>query len=149
MADSYLRKLSNDPITRNGKVDTIYLYFSLAVIFLLLLVIIFFLIRNRKREIKDHSPTLSNLTVDKMNAAIVKNNIQSVEQLADHYNTNPVQLHRMLKGFNLTPGKLLRQVKLEIADEMKEQGDPIEQISKATGYSVNYLLNHWKTKPTK
>ena len=66
-------------------------------------------------------------------------NIQTVEGLADHLHTNTVQLNRMFKSFNTTPGKFLKTVKMNLAKQMLREGKPMQEVIAATGYSAQLI----------
>lgn len=70
---------------------------------------------------------------------IITHNIQTVEGLADHLHTNTVQLNRMFKSFNTTPGKFLKTVKLNLAKQMLREGKPMQEVVAATGYSAQLI----------
>ncbi|TNF45048.1 MAG: helix-turn-helix domain-containing protein, partial [Cytophagales bacterium] len=71
--------------------------------------------------------------------AIKENNLTTVDSIADHFETNTVQLNRVFKNFETTPGKFLKKVKLEFAKEMLSKGIEIEEVSKKVGYSPSYI----------
>ncbi len=73
---------------------------------------------------------------------IVENRLISVEAMAEFYKTNPVQLNRIFKAFETTPGKFLKKVKLAHAQEMLDNGKSMEDIVDFTGYSANFLSKH-------
>jgi AraC-like DNA-binding protein len=70
---------------------------------------------------------------------ILTYNIQTVEGLADHLHTNTVQLNRMFKSFNTTPGKFLKTVKMNLAKQMLREGKPMQEVIAATGYSAQLI----------
>lgn len=70
---------------------------------------------------------------------ILTYNIQTVEGLADHLHTNTVQLNRMFKSFNTTPGKFLKTVKMNLAKQMLREGKPMQEVVAATGYSAHLI----------
>jgi AraC-like DNA-binding protein len=65
--------------------------------------------------------------------------IMTVEALAEHYQTNTVQLNRQFKGFGTTPGRFMKKVKLDYARELLRQHTPIEEVALKVGYSPMYI----------
>lgn len=84
------------------------------------------------------------LTAEEVVADIKNLQLQTVEALAAYYKTNPVQLNRMFKLFDTTPGKLLKKAKLELAAEMLQEGKALSDITAITGYSVAFLKTELK-----
>jgi hypothetical protein len=82
------------------------------------------------------------LTLEQIEIDINTNNITSVEALADFYTTNPVQLNRLFKTYDTTPGKFLKKVKLNIALNMLKKGTPMEDVVAQTGYTAHYIKQH-------
>ena len=81
-------------------------------------------------------------TMEDFEHAISEKNLATVDALAEHFETNTVQLNRIFKSFDTTPGKFLKKVKLNNAKELTKQGTDWEEISKKTGYSVSFLRKH-------
>jgi len=79
------------------------------------------------------------ITLDQMEQDIITQRIMTVESLAEFYETNSVQLNRILKSFNTTPGKILRQSKLKHARTLMKNNVPLHEISQQVGYSAVYL----------
>lgn len=86
------------------------------------------------------------LSAEAIIADIKAHHIQTVEALAEFYKTNPVQLNRIFKAFDTTPGKLLKKAKLEFASECLQQGIAIEEISAKTGYSAAFIKSELRQK---
>jgi AraC-like DNA-binding protein len=84
----------------------------------------------------------SAITLEQIAIDIHSNNITTVEALADFYETNPVQLNRLFKTFDTTPGKFLKKVKLKLAKEMLQNGATMEEVVLQTGYSAHYIKEH-------
>ncbi len=81
----------------------------------------------------------SAITLEQIAIDIHSNNITTVEGLAEFYETNPVQLNRLFKTFDTTPGKFLKKVKLKLAKEMLQKGATMEDVVAQTGYSAHYI----------
>ena len=92
---------------------------------------------NRKSEEK-------TITIEQMERDIINERIMTVESLAEFYGTNSVQLNRILKSFNTTPGKILRQAKLKHARELLKINTPMHEISQKVGYSAVFLRRKLK-----
>ncbi len=124
--------------------DRRLLYF--AGLAILAIIIAGILIIRRRRETHQDlaSSPASNLTLAKVREDIITHKLLSVEDMAEHYQTNPVQLNRIFKTFDTTPGKFLRQVKLEHARELMIKNASMEELMTATGYSADYLRKHLK-----
>ncbi len=78
-------------------------------------------------------------SLEQIKRDVIVNKIVSVEALADHYKTNPVQLNRQFKHFGITPGKFLKKVKISWAKTLLKQGMGLEDIAKTIGYSTRLL----------
>jgi AraC-like DNA-binding protein len=91
-----------------------------------------------KRKIAvQQKPESYNLEQIKRDVILYK--IVSVEALAEHYKTNPVQLNRQFKHFGTTPGKFLKKVKISWAKTLLRQGMELGDIAKTIGYSIRLL----------
>ncbi|HEY5692702.1 MAG TPA: hypothetical protein VIS49_14700 [Cyclobacteriaceae bacterium] len=100
----------------------------------------FVLIRNRKYNSGAQSSSLSKeITLEQFKHDILQNKILSVKEMADHYDTNPVQLNRVFMKWGTSPGRFLRKVRIEIAGEMIRDKAPLEAIVKRTGFSAIYI----------
>jgi AraC-like DNA-binding protein len=84
------------------------------------------------------------ITIEQMEQEIINQRIMTVENLAEFYGTNSVQLNRILKSFNTTPGKILRQTKLKHARELLKNNVPLHEISQKVGYSAVFLKSKLK-----
>lgn len=82
------------------------------------------------------------LSADRIAQDIRQNNIMTVEGLADFYKTNTVQLNRQFKIFDTTPGKFMKDVKLEQARTLLLSGRTMEEVVDKVGYSAAYLKKH-------
>jgi AraC-like DNA-binding protein len=85
---------------------------------------------------KKEEPVFS---LNKIEEDIKINHIKSVDELAGLYKTNTVQLNRLFKNFETTPGKFMKRVKLNIAKELLKNGVPLEEVVIEVGYSAQYL----------
>jgi AraC-like DNA-binding protein len=113
---------------------------------LAVLVVMIYMIRRRKAALrKAVSPPTSDLTLVQVREDIIQQRLLSVEDMAEWYETNPVQLNRIFKTFETTPGKYLRQVKLEHARSLFANSASMEELIAVTGYSADYLRKHLKT----
>lgn len=77
---------------------------------------------------------------------ILEQNIQTVDGLADHLHTNTVQLNRIFKSFNTTPGKFLKSVKMKLARQMLRDGKTMQDVVSVTGYSAQLIKTELKKK---
>lgn len=96
----------------------------------------------RKRSLKldiPHKETTPKLTLDNLRDIIREKHILTVEGLAEYFGTSTVQLNREFKIFDITPGKFLREVKLQYARELLDGKTPMEEVVRVTGYSASYL----------
>jgi len=103
----------------------------------------FLWLRQRKRQKRGINQ--NQLSLRKIESEIRDNAIPSVDALAEHLDTNPVQLNRIFKSFDTTPGKFLKKVKLKMAFEMLNDGTPIGDVSMKVGYSAGYIRKELKT----
>jgi AraC-like DNA-binding protein len=112
---------------------------------LLALVIIFgfgYFYKNRRKahtEIAIPQKEEPGLTLDKIRQDIMLHNIMTVEGLAEFYHTNTVQLNRQFKTFDTTPGRFMKQVKLDHARDLLKLGISMEEVVAKVGYSAIYL----------
>ncbi|WP_371454725.1 helix-turn-helix domain-containing protein [Algoriphagus sp. A40] len=53
--------------------------------------------------------------------------------------TNPVQLNRNFKKLGTTPGKFLKNAKLQQAKNLLNEGKSLEEVAKQIGYSTKFL----------
>jgi AraC-like DNA-binding protein len=108
--------------------------------------------RRRRREVPiivlQKEPTAQPvvITLEAIADDIRKNNIQTVEALSVFFKTNPVQLNRMFKAFDTTPGKFLKSVKLEDAFNLMQAGTPMNEIVAKTGYSASFIRTEFKRR---
>lgn len=84
----------------------------------------------------------SVLSAEKIAQDIRQHNIMTVEALAEFYKTNTVQLNRQFKTFETTPGKFMKEVKLDQARDLLSNGSTMEQVVAKVGYSAAYLKKH-------
>ncbi|GAB2487671.1 helix-turn-helix domain-containing protein [Algoriphagus taiwanensis] len=84
-------------------------------------------------------PLKNELTLEDFRLAILENNLSTVDSIAEKFDTNTVQLNRIFKNFDTTPGKYLKKIKLELASKLLSEGMDIEEISKKTGYSTAFI----------
>jgi AraC-like DNA-binding protein len=85
------------------------------------------------------------ISIEQIEADIRKNNIMTVAGMAEFYTTNTVQLNRMFKAFDTTPGRHLQKVKLELAKELLSAATPMGEVTARTGYSARYIRKKLRT----
>jgi AraC-like DNA-binding protein len=96
----------------------------------------------RKRNSKLVIPqkeTAKALTIKQVAEDIRRHGIMTVEALAEHYQTNTVQLNRQFKAFSTTPGRFMKKVKMDYAKELLEQNIPMEEVASKVGYSALFI----------
>lgn len=86
-----------------------------------------------------HRETTPKLNLDNLRKIVKDEHILTVEALAAHFETSTVQLNREFKIFSITPGKFLREVKLEYAKELLDKNTPMEEVVHIIGYSASFL----------
>lgn len=124
--------------SKNNSALTTILLLALQITLITLLV--FVLIRKRKYKKTAESHTqLKEMTIEQFKLDLLNNKILSVKEMADHYNTNPVQLNRVFIKWGTSPGRFLRNVRVEIAADMIRSKDSLENIVKRTGFSAGYI----------
>ena len=103
-------------------------------------ILAFTLIRMRKRKsgIK-RIIHFNEMNIEQFKVELLQNRILSVKEMADYYETNPVQLNRVFLKWGISPGRFLRMVRLEIAGEMIRNKESLEAIVKRTGFSASYI----------
>jgi AraC-like DNA-binding protein len=88
--------------------------------------------------IHQKEPT-KTFSLEQVAEAIRSYGIMTVEALAEHYQTNTVQLNRQFKAFGTTPGRFMKQVKLNYARELLQQKVPIDEVALKVGYSPQFI----------
>jgi AraC-like DNA-binding protein len=78
-------------------------------------------------------------SMDQVAEDIRSHGIMTVEALAEHYQTNTVQLNRQFKAFDTTPGRFMKQVKLDFARELLQQQVPMDEVALKVGYSPQFI----------
>ena len=63
----------------------------------------------------------------------------TVENLAEYYQTNTVQLNRQFKTFDTTPGKFMKIVKINYARELLKNKVPMDEVVGKVGYSASFI----------
>lgn len=102
--------------------------------------------KRRRIAIHVEQKTRKLVSLQEIKKEITTHNIQTVDGLAEHLHTNTVQLNRMFKSFNTTPGKFLKKVKLDLARQMLREGKPMQDVTVATGYSAQLIKTELKRK---
>lgn len=116
-------------------------YYLIALPILLLVSLIVFLIiksQNKKRHFKVETRE-SKIDLIELEKLIIQHKLNSVEVIANHLNTNTVQLNRNFRDFNITPGKFLKNVKLKLAKQLLKEGKSLDEVADAIGYSRRFL----------
>ena len=93
----------------------------------------------RKVTIPSKEKEGPTLTLAAIEADILAHRLATVESMADHYKTNTVQLNRIFKTFDTTPGKFLKAVKIRQAEALLRDGVPMEEVVARVGYSAQYI----------
>jgi AraC-like DNA-binding protein len=98
---------------------------------------------NRRRRqaalVINHKEPAKTFSMEQVSEAIRSHGIMTVEALAEHYQTNTVQLNRQFKAFGTTPGRFMKQVKLDYARELLQQKVPIDEVALKVGYSPQFI----------
>jgi AraC-like DNA-binding protein len=117
--------------------------YQTIIIMVLLLVIVsiggIYYFRYRKVSISSNNKEPNLISLVQMEKDIIENNILTVEGLAEFYETNTVQLNRILKSYETTPGKVLRYTKHAYAKKLLSNNVNIDEVAKKVGYSVHYI----------
>jgi len=58
--------------------------------------------------------------------------------------TNTVQLNRIFKKFNTTPGRFLKEVKIRHAKKLLQSGIALKEVAVIVGYSSKLLKSEIK-----
>jgi AraC-like DNA-binding protein len=145
--DTYMALKSFIPQYLNKKTITASKSFriQLSIIIALLLIgiaVSVYYFRYRKITIPQTQKEKTVITLDQIAVDINTNNITTVEGLAAYYETNPVQLNRLFKTYDTTPGKYLKKVKLNLAKELLKKGASMEDVVAQTGYTAHYIQQH-------
>jgi len=98
--------------------------------------------RHRKITIPQKAKETRTITLADIEADILAHQLATVESMAEYYGTNTVQLNRMFKTFETTPGKFLKGVKLRQAESLLLQGASMEDVVAKVGYSAPYIRKH-------
>ena len=100
---------------------------------------LFKMVQNKKQIEISPKQESRKLGLEQIKTDIISNKLISVEALAQHYQTNPVQLNRRFKQLGTTPGKFLKKVKISWAKTLLNNGLDMEEVSKTVGYSPKFL----------
>lgn len=87
------------------------------------------------------------MTLEQVARDIRTHSIMTVEALAEHYQTNTVQLNRQFKAFKTTPGRFMKRVKLDYARELLQQNTPMEEVARTIGYSAQFIRKELESHP--
>jgi AraC-like DNA-binding protein len=145
--DTYMALKSFIPQYLNKKTisDTNSFRKKLSILLALLLIgiaIAIYHFRFRSITITQTQKEKTVITLDQIAIDINANNITTVEGLAGFYETNPVQLNRLFKTYETTPGRFLKKVKLNLAKELLKKGASMEDVVAQTGYTAHYIRQH-------
>lgn len=116
--------------------------YILAFLGIVTLAIVGILMYRRKRfrvVIIQKSEEKNTFSLEEMEESIKNFNIHTVEALAEHYKTNAVQLNRIFKNFDTTPGKFMKTVKLDFAKQLLLEKVPMEDVVYRVGYSAQFI----------
>lgn len=102
--------------------------------------------KRRKIAVPAEARPTKRLGLADIERDILEQNIQTVDGLADHLHTNTVQLNRIFKSFNTTPGKFLKSVKMKLARQMLRDGKTMQDVVSVTGYSAQLIKTELKKK---
>lgn len=134
----YLQSTEN--VDSTNSFSRTFLFVTISLVILTLSVIGFLLFRKKKSpiEVSPKNEVLEPNLEDFRNA-ILKQNLSTVESIAEYFHTNTVQLNRIFKNYGTTPGKFLKEIKLEHAQKLIEEGADLEKVSQEIGYSLRYI----------
>lgn len=121
-----------------------FLWILIPLLTLIALLAFIFLKRN-KLAAQNEEIENSRFSLDTLKKLIIEKGILSVDELAEQLGTNTVQLNRMFKEHNNTPGKFLKTIKLEWAHEMLSKDIPMHEVVKKVGYSANFIKMNSKS----
>jgi len=86
----------------------------------------------------------NELSIADIEAQVIANKLFTVEVLAAHMQTNTVQLNRIFKKFNTTPGRFLKAVKIRHAKTLLQSGVLLDDVAVQVGYSPKLLKQELK-----
>lgn len=132
-------KIANTPvILKNGNATVVVIGIMVG---LLLIILIYRFRKTKKQQLDMYYPRRKVVLNSNLIREAVMDNpkLLSVSLIAEHFNTNVVQINRQLKKEELTGLKLLKSIMKEIAVEMYRQGYSLDEISKRVGYSNRYI----------
>jgi AraC-like DNA-binding protein len=136
----FLPQYINKKNISEAKDKTQQIIFVTAVtIILIAAVFIYYYYKRQRKAILVTNEKDPGLTLDMIEEDIRNNKLMTVDGLAEYYKTNPVQLNRLFKNFETTPGKFMKKVKLNFARELLKNGVAMEDVVIRVGYSASYL----------
>jgi AraC-like DNA-binding protein len=98
----------------------------------------------KKNFVVQATPSRNELSIADIETQVIANKLFTVETLASHLQTNTVQLNRIFKKFNITPGKFLKEVKIRHARNLLNSGVSLEEVAVQVGYSSKLLKQELK-----
>ena len=98
----------------------------------------------KKNFVITGTPPRNELSIADIEAQVITYKLFTVEVLAAHMQTNTVQLNRIFKKFNTTPGKFLKEVKIRHAKTLLQSGVLLEDVAVQVGYSPRLLKQELK-----
>jgi hypothetical protein len=136
---SFLPQYFNKKKLEDSSSQKTYILFLLMIL-VALVGLSYYIYKNRKITIQQPDKTV--VTLDSIRDDIYKHDIMTVDGLAEFYKTNTVQLNRLFKKFDTTPGKFLKSVKIKLAMDLHKKGESMENIVSKTGYTAQYIKKH-------
>ncbi|MCF1191432.1 hypothetical protein LRR18_07535 [Mangrovimonas sp. AS39] len=128
------------------KTDHTFIIITSTVVILILLFVSLLMIKKKKQQNKKNYLLKKKTVIEKqvIREVLINNpKILSVGQLAEFLNTSVVQINRHLKNEQTTGLVLLKATMKEIAIDMYDHGNSLEEISKRVGYSKRYVKNNF------
>lgn len=117
-----------------------YFYLFILVVLIGVLIPSFFIYKKfQRKSIVTPNNEKKALNQENMELDIIEQDIMTVDGLAEYYQTNTVQLNRLFKKFDTTPGKFLKTVKMKLAKDLVKNGESMEKIVEKTGYTAQYI----------
>jgi AraC-like DNA-binding protein len=132
-----------------GKLDTPFnnrfiLWISVLALIIIIAVWTWRKYYRRKNFVLQGPQVRSELSITDIEAQVIVNKLFTVDALAIHMQTNSVQLNRIFKKFNTTPGRFLKEVKIRHARNLLNSGVVLEEVALRVGYSTKLLKKELK-----
>ncbi len=130
--------LNKKQLYQGNNYNNLILY-GFGFLLILIISIVFYYKRKRKIPISEILTSTKSFSLETIKSDIIEHDIMTVDGLAEFYKTNTVQLNRDFKKFDTTPGKFLKNVKMQLAEELVKKGESMELIVAKTGYTAQYI----------